>query len=66
MRIALSDFGAFAFGKHGGEFASLSFSHKEIEAISTTSSKNSDVTATKDDRDRYADANAPTIDDVAP
>ncbi len=60
--MAINHLGAFAFGKHGSEFASLSFSHEESKAISTsTSTKNGDVTATKTDRDSYTDANGNTL-----
>ncbi len=60
--MALNHLGAFAFGKHGSEFASLSLSHKESTTNSTsTSIKNGDVTATKNDRDSYTDTNGKTI-----
>jgi hypothetical protein len=60
--MALNHLGAFAFGKHAGEFASLSFSHEESKSISTsTSTKNGDVTASKSDRDSYTDATGNTV-----
>ena len=59
--MALNHLGAFAFGKHAGEFTSLTLSHDESTAISkTTSTKNGDVTVTNAVRDSYTDAQGNT------